>query len=96
MAKYAGKRVLITGGTSGMGLATARLLVLEGAQVLLTGRTKKTLDAAREEFGENAIVVESDAASLSDIANLADRVKNRIPTNRRVVRECGADALRSV
>ena len=75
MAKYAGKRVLITGGTSGMGLATARLLVSEGAQVLLTGRTKKTLDAAREEFGENAIVVESDAASLSDIGKLADRVK---------------------
>ncbi len=75
MAKYAGKRVLITGGTSGMGLATARLLISEGAQVLLTGRTQKTLDAAREEFGENAIVVESDAASLSDIGKLADRVK---------------------
>ena len=43
--------------------------------MLLTGRTKKTLDAAREKFGENAIVVESDAASLSDIAKLVDRVK---------------------
>ena len=75
MAKYAGKRVLITGGTSGIGLATARLLVSEGAQVLLTGRTRKTLDAAREEFGENAIVVESDAASLSHIQELAERVK---------------------
>ncbi len=75
MAKYAGKRVLITGGTSGIGLATARLLVAEGAQVLLTGRTRKTLDAAREEFGENAIVVESDAASLPDIQKLADRVE---------------------
>ena len=75
MAKYAGKRVLITGGTSGIGLATARLLVSEGAQVLLTGRTRKTLDAAREELGENAIVVESDSASLSDIGKLADRVK---------------------
>ena len=75
MAKYAGKRVIITGGTSGIGLATARLAVAEGARVLLTGRTKKTLDAAREEFGENAIVVESDAASLSDIKGLAERVK---------------------
>ena len=75
MASYAGKRVLITGGTSGIGLATARLLVSEGALVLLTGRTKGTLDAAREEFGESAIVVESDAASLSDIEKLADRVK---------------------
>ena len=75
MAKYAGKRVLITGGTSGMGLATARLLISEGAQVLLTGRTQKTLDSAREEFGDKAIVVESDAASLPDIGQLADRVK---------------------
>ena len=76
MAKYAGKQVLITGGTSGIGLATARLLVSEGAQVLLTGRTKKTLDTAREEFAENAIVVESDSASLSDVGKLADRVKS--------------------
>ena len=75
MPKYAGKRVLITGGTSGMGLATARLLISEGAQVLLTGRTQKTLDSAREEFGDKAIVVESDAASLPDIGQLADRVK---------------------
>ena len=75
MAKYAGKRVLITGGTSGMGLATARLLISEGAQVLLTGRTQKTLNSAREEFGDKAIVVESDAASLPDIGKLADRVK---------------------
>ena len=75
MAKYVGKRVIITGGTSGIGLATARLLDSEGARVLLTGRTRETLDAAREEFGENAIVVESDAASLSDIEKLAERVK---------------------
>ena len=60
-----------------MGLATARLLVSEGARVLLTGRTRKTLDAACEEFGENAIVIESDAASLSDIEKLAERVKTQ-------------------
>src|ERR1017187_9769352 len=76
MAKHAGKKVLITGGTSGIGLATARLLVYEGARVMLTGRTKDTLEAARKEFGENAIVVESDAASLTDIENLAKRVES--------------------
>ena len=76
MSKYAGKRVVITGGTSGIGLATARLLVSEGARVLITGRTKDTLDAARKEFGGNAIVVQSDAASLGDVETLAKLVRS--------------------
>ena len=76
MSKYAGRRVVITGGTSGIGLATARLLVSDGARVLLTGRTKDTLDAARKEFDGNAIVVQSDAASLGDIETLAKLVKS--------------------
>ena len=76
MSKYAGKRVVITGGTSGIGLATARLLVSEGARVLVTGRTKDTLDAARKEFDGNAIVVQSDAASLGDVETLAKLVRS--------------------
>src|SRR5579859_3786479 len=76
MSKYAGKQVVITGGTSGIGLATARLLVSEGARVLITGRTQDTLDAARKEFDGNAIVVQSDAASLGDIETLAKLVKS--------------------
>ena len=83
MGQYNGKRVVITGGTSGIGLATARLLVSQGARVLITGRTKATLDSvdsAREDFGKNAIVMESDAASLSDIDTLTDRVKSEFGT----------------
>ena len=75
MEQYDGKRVVITGGTSGIGLATAKLLADEGARVLITGRTQATLDSAREELGENAVAVQSDAASLPDIDALADRVK---------------------
>jgi NAD(P)-dependent dehydrogenase (short-subunit alcohol dehydrogenase family) len=76
MGQYDGKRVVITGGTSGMGLATAKLLLDQGARVLVTGRTKKTLDSAREELGKNAIVMSSDAMVLADIDALAARVKS--------------------
>jgi NAD(P)-dependent dehydrogenase (short-subunit alcohol dehydrogenase family) len=51
--KLAGKKALITGGNSGIGLATARLFVAEGAQVAITGRDQKTLDEALAELGKN-------------------------------------------
>jgi NAD(P)-dependent dehydrogenase (short-subunit alcohol dehydrogenase family) len=70
-----GKTAVITGGTSGLGLATARLLLARGARVLVTGRTEASLDRAREELGGNAIAVKSDTASLAEIDALADRVK---------------------
>jgi NAD(P)-dependent dehydrogenase (short-subunit alcohol dehydrogenase family) len=76
MNKYEGKRVVITGGTSGIGLETAKLLLGEGARVLVTGRTKATLDAARTELGRGAIVVSSDMASLADIDSLVERVRS--------------------
>ncbi len=80
MGRYDGKRVVVTGGTSGIGLATAKLLLDDGAQVLLTGRTEATIKSAREEFGPNAIVVNSNAASLTDIDTLAARVKSEFGT----------------
>jgi NAD(P)-dependent dehydrogenase (short-subunit alcohol dehydrogenase family) len=57
-----------------MGLATANLLLAEGARVLITGRSQNTLDAARAGLGNNVITMRSDAASLSDIDALANRV----------------------
>ncbi|WP_159326894.1 SDR family oxidoreductase [Streptomyces tendae] len=80
MGKYEDKRVVITGGSSGFGLATAQLLVDEGARVLITGRDQAALDAARDRLGRSAVAVRSDAASLPDIDALADRVKAEFGT----------------
>ncbi|MEU6994973.1 SDR family oxidoreductase [Streptomyces sp. NPDC046465] len=80
MGKYEGKNVVITGGSSGLGLATAQLLVGEGARVLITGRKQAALDAARDQLGDNASALRSDASSLPDIDALADRVKAEFGT----------------
>jgi NAD(P)-dependent dehydrogenase (short-subunit alcohol dehydrogenase family) len=80
MGKYEGKNVVITGGSTGFGLTTAQLLVDEGARVLITGRDRAALDAARDRLGGNAIAVRSDAALLPDIDALTDRVKAEFGT----------------
>ena len=67
MARYQDKKVVILGGTSGMGLATAKKLLAEGARVLVTGRSQAGLDSAKQELGTDALMVSSDARSLTDI-----------------------------
>ncbi|MFI0420732.1 SDR family oxidoreductase [Spongiactinospora sp. 9N601] len=80
MGEYDGKRVVITGGSSGFGLAIAQALVTGGARVLITGRGQAALDAARDQLGASALAVRSDTASLPDIDALADRVKAEFGT----------------
>src|ERR1700755_87542 len=63
--RLAGKTALITGGNSGIGLATARLFVAEGAKVAITGRDRARLDAAVKELGQNAIGVVADATDVA-------------------------------
>lgn len=75
MDTYDGKAALITGGSSGLGFATAQLLAEGGARVIITGRTRAALDRAAGQLGANVIAVRSDTASLADIDVLADRVK---------------------
>jgi NAD(P)-dependent dehydrogenase (short-subunit alcohol dehydrogenase family) len=60
-----GKTALITGGNSGIGLATAKLFVAEGARVAITGRNKETLDAAAKELGANGLAI---VADINDVA----------------------------
>jgi len=64
--KLTGKKALITGGNSGIGLATARLFVAEGAEVAITGRDQKTLDEAVAELGPNARGYRADVTIADD------------------------------
>ncbi|MFD3700866.1 SDR family oxidoreductase [Streptomyces sp. NPDC058646] len=78
MGKYAGKKAVVTGGTHGMGLATAKALLEGGAEVLVTGLNERNLEAARKELGAGAHVVRSDATSLDDIAALGAEVEKAL------------------
>jgi NAD(P)-dependent dehydrogenase (short-subunit alcohol dehydrogenase family) len=70
MNKLQGKVALITGGTSGIGLATAQRFVAEGAYVYITGRRQSELDAAVKAIGENIRGVQSDVSNLADLDRL--------------------------
>jgi NADP-dependent 3-hydroxy acid dehydrogenase YdfG len=67
MKRYEDKKVVIIGGTSGIGLATAKMLVDGGARVLVTGRSQAGLDSTQKELGTGGVAVSSDARSLTDI-----------------------------
>jgi len=80
MERYEGKKVVIIGGTSGIGLATAKMLVDGGARVLVTGRSKTGLDSTQKELGRSCVAVSSDARSLADLDALAVRAKSEFDT----------------
>lgn len=74
MARLSGKLAVITGGTTGIGLATAQQFVAEGAKVLVTGRNPQTLAEARKALGDSVEVFASDTANLADTDKLAAHV----------------------
>jgi NAD(P)-dependent dehydrogenase (short-subunit alcohol dehydrogenase family) len=75
--KLQGKVAIITGGTTGIGLATAKLFVKEGAYVFITGRRQKELDAAVKAIGANVTGVQGDVSKLADLDHLYDAVKTK-------------------
>jgi NAD(P)-dependent dehydrogenase (short-subunit alcohol dehydrogenase family) len=76
MAKLNGKVAVVTGGSSGIGLAAAKQLIQEGAQVVITGRNRDALDRAAVELGPKAFAVVADTAKLSDLDGLVEKVRS--------------------
>ena len=75
--KLSGKIALVTGGSSGIGLATAKRFVAEDAYVFITGRRQAELDAAVKEIGSNVTAIRSDVANLADLDRLFDTIKQQ-------------------
>ena len=75
--KLEGKVAVITGGSSGIGLAAAQSFASEGAKVFITGRRQNELDAAVKLIGKNAIGVQGDVSNLADLDRLYDEVKRQ-------------------
>ncbi|GAB3787777.1 SDR family NAD(P)-dependent oxidoreductase [Dyella agri] len=76
--KLEGKIAVVTGGTTGIGLATAKRFAAEGAQVFVTGRRQVELDAAVAAIGPKATGVQADSSSLGDLNRLYERVKKEV------------------
>ncbi|MGA8080395.1 MAG: glucose 1-dehydrogenase, partial [Candidatus Nitrosopolaris sp.] len=72
-----GKNAVITGGNSGIGLATAQRFVKEGAHVFITGRRQSEIDAAVNQIGKNVTGVQGDVSNLADLDRLYDTVKQQ-------------------
>jgi NAD(P)-dependent dehydrogenase (short-subunit alcohol dehydrogenase family) len=74
MEALKGKVAVITGGSSGIGLATAKRFVAEGAFVFITGRRQVELDKAAKEIGKNVVAVRCDVSKLEDLDRLYEEV----------------------
>ena len=75
-SKLAGKIALVTGGSSGIGLATAKRFVSEGAYVFITGRRQPELDAAVKFIGSDVTAIRSDVSNLADLDSVYTAIKN--------------------
>ncbi|MEP6636356.1 MAG: glucose 1-dehydrogenase [Acidobacteriota bacterium] len=77
MKRLEGKVAVVTGGNSGIGLATAKRFLEEGARVAISGRSQKTLDEAGKELGKEVLVVQADVSKLADADKLFSAVEKK-------------------
>ncbi|REA56488.1 short-chain dehydrogenase [Dyadobacter luteus] len=77
MSKLKGKVAVVTGGSAGIGLSTAKEFIEQGAKVIITGRNQQTIDQALLQLGNNAMGIRADAASLQDTDKLVEQVQSQ-------------------
>ena len=78
MQRLKGKVAVVTGGNSGIGLATAKRLQEEGARVAISGRSRKTLDEAVKTIGNGVVAIQADVANLSDVDKLYAEISEKL------------------
>src|SRR2546421_2558048 len=78
MRRLEGKVAVVTGGNSGIGLATAKRLQEEGARVAISGRSRKTLDEAVKTIGNGVVAIQADVANLADVDKLYAEVSEKL------------------
>lgn len=76
MSRLDGKTALITGATTGIGLATAKLFQKEGARVVITGQNQERLNEAAQELGSDALAIRVDVRSLADIETMVSKIES--------------------
>ena len=75
--RFQGKVAVVTGGNSGIGLGVAKAYAREGAQVAITGRNEKTLEAAAKEIGDGTLAIQSDVGKVAEIETAMKKIKER-------------------
>lgn len=75
MQRFKNKTALITGGTNGMGFATAQQFIEEGGKAIITGRSEENVKNAVKKLGKNAFGIVSDAGKISDLMNLRNEAE---------------------
>lgn len=78
MARFEGKVAVVTGGNSGIGLATAKRFQEEGARVAISGRSRKTLDEAVKTIGNGVLAVQADVSKLDEVDNLYAEISKKL------------------
>ena len=96
MGKLEGKVAVITGGGTGMGLATAKIFVQEGAYVYIVGRRQSKLDAAVREIGKNVTAVQADISQLADLHRLYETIRQQHHQINTIYANAGAGVVASL